>query len=173
MRSMPMLCISAALPTATSFPSTVAVIPIPETCFPPVTCASVLPAYEQMDLAMGWLESDSAADTYLSSSSSDIPEGSTFTTENSPRVSVPVLSNTTADALDMASMCTLPFTSIPWREALPIPQKYVSGIESTSAQGQDTTRNTIPLYTHPSQSSGLMRDGITAIRAAHSTTTGV
>ena len=34
-----------------------------------------------------------------------------------------------------------PFIKIPFLEAPPIPPKNVSGMEMTSAQGQETTRN--------------------------------
>ena len=126
-----------------------------------------------MDLAMGWFDVDSTAAVYLSRSLESMFSGSTLMTLNIPWVRVPVLSNTTMSALDIASMWVLPLIRIPRLEALPMPQKYDRGMESTNAQGQDTTRNTIPLYAQSTQSSGKRSEGMMAISAAQMTTAGV
>ena len=61
-------------------------------------------------------------------------------TSNSPRVSVPVLSNTTQRVSARASMPVEPLSSTPRVEAPPMPPKKPSGTEITSAQGQLMTR---------------------------------
>ena len=74
-----------------------------------------------------------------------ITEYTSFTA-NTPFVRVPVLSNTTVSSLASFSMKLLPLTRIPFFEAQPIPAKKPSGIDTTNAQGQETTRNISPRY---------------------------
>ena len=81
------------------------------------------PAASTMDLDMGWLDTDSASAAVLMSSVSAMVSEWTLETSNLPSVRVPVLSNTTVSALDRDSRKFPPFTSMPRREAAPIPQK--------------------------------------------------
>lgn len=68
----------------------------------------------------------------------------------------------------------LPLISIPIFEAPPIPPKKLSGIEITSAQGQDTTRNDNALYIQSANASSFINSGgITASNTAIITTIGV
>ena len=61
---------------------------------------------------------------------------------------------------------------MPWREAPPSPPKKVSGTDTTSAQGQDTTRKVSALRIHSIHSPVIM-EGTTARTTASPTTTGV
>ena len=62
---------------------------------------------------------------------------------------------------------------MPFDEALPIPAKYPSGTEMTSAHGQEITRKIRPLCTHVTKSKPVNRGGISDIITAASTTMGV
>ena len=62
---------------------------------------------------------------------------------------------------------------MPFDDALPIPAKYPSGTEMTSAQGQEITRKIRPLCTHVMKSKPVNRGGISDIITAASTTMGV
>ena len=62
---------------------------------------------------------------------------------------------------------------MPFDEALPIPAKYPSGTEMTSAHGHEITRKIRPLCTHVPKSKPVNRGGISDIITAASTTMGV
>ena len=68
----------------------------------------------------------------------------------------------------------LPFIKIPFLEAKPIPAKYPSGIDTTKAQGHETTKNIKALEIHGEKLSPLItKGGIIARANAENTTTGV
>jgi hypothetical protein len=63
---------------------------------------------------------------------------------------------------------------MPFLEAPPMPPKKLKGMDTTNAQGQDTTRNTRALFIHSAKvAPGTTRGGITAREAAANTTKGV
>ena len=122
--------------------------------------------------ATGWLENLSAAAASLTSSLSSTSAGLILLTVKPPVVSVPVLSKAQISAWASFSSSALPFTSTPLRDAAPMPQKKVSGTLTTSAQGQDTVRNTSALCTQVAQSP-VIRDGTMATSTARANTAGV
>ena len=62
---------------------------------------------------------------------------------------------------------------MPSREAPPIPPKKLSGTETTSAQGQDTTRKISARLIHPLHAPPPRSGGSTASSSALTTTRGV
>ena len=66
----------------------------------------------------------------------------TSTTSGTPRVSVPVLSNATQWTLLVRSRCMPPLMSTPLRAAPASAATIETGVEMTSAHGQDTTSRT-------------------------------
>lgn len=63
--------------------------------------------------------------------------------------------------------------SIPCLEAAPIPPKKPRGIDTTKAQGQDTTRNIKARYSHSLKLNPVKNGGIIASASAKKTTAGV
>ena len=61
---------------------------------------------------------------------------------------------------------------MPFLDAPPIPAKYESGIEITSAHGQETTKNKSARFIQVVQFP-VISEGITASKTASPTTTGV
>ena len=66
-----------------------------------------------------------------------------------------------------------PLIRIPFLAAPPIPPKKVSGMEITSAHGQDTTRQVSASLIHWAHAWPNSSGGMTASRTAAITTTGV
>ena len=175
---MPCSSISRALPHKTVFPFTAARIPRPaysvtsdtsdRSGAPPKRSvyAAVIP------FAAGWEEYCSACAAYDSSAPSSPSSAYSAETENSPRVSVPVLSDAAISAFDNASSACEPLIRMPFADAPPMPQKNVSGTEMTSAHGQETTRNVSARCTHIIHSP-VTKDGTTASSTAAQTTIGV
>ena len=95
-------------------------------------------------------------------------------TLNTPCVRVPVLSKTMVSTLLSASKKLPPLTKIPFLDAPPIPPKKLSGIETTSAHGHETTKKTSARLNHSlSKASSINKGGKKAKSAAEITTNGV
>ena len=69
-------------------------------------------------------------------------DGSTSVTRSSPFVSVPVLSNATTRTPASRSRCAPPLTSTPLRAAADSADTIETGVEMTSAHGQEITSST-------------------------------
>src|SRR4051812_38534185 len=75
----------------------------------------------------------------------------TSTTSGVPRVSVPVLSNATQRTRLVRSRYAPPLISTPLRAAPASAATIDTGVEMTSAHGQETTSSTRARYSHTSQ----------------------
>ena len=122
---------------------------------------------------MGCVErcsSDAASETIEAASAPF--SATTSTTSGAPRVSVPVLSNATQRTLLVFSRCTPPLISTPLRAAPASAATIETGVEITSAHGQETTSSTSARYSHVSQPAWNNNGGTTAIAAASTMTAG-
>ena len=72
----------------------------------------------------------------------------TSATAGSPRVSVPVLSNATARTAASRSRWAPPLISTPFRAAAESADTIDTGVEITSAHGQEMTSRTSARYSH-------------------------
>ena len=132
---------SFAFPQSSTLPSAVHLIPLPEISSASET--AILLSISLNASAMGCEENFSAE---AASASALSPVA--LTTANEPSVNVPVLSTAATVESASASRQVEPLTSIPNFAHLPIPPKYESGTEMTSAQGQEITKKPSALYIH-------------------------
>jgi len=139
--STPSLSISAALPTATLCPSTLAMIPRPFITSVSVTWRyTVSPISSRTAPASGWSDSRSTLARYTSALSMSSPKYAFSVTSGLPRVNVPVLSKTIVSTLLRALMTSLPLKRMPWRAPFPMPATLETGTPITRAPGQPRTR---------------------------------
>jgi hypothetical protein len=124
-------------------PSTSPSAPLPATDLKPETGGSAAPsAAVSMAWARGCSERRSSAAASDITSASPLPFSATVReTIGRPSVRVPVLSKARALSLPAASSAAPPLTRIPRREAAPIPETTVTGVEITRAHGQAMMRS--------------------------------
>ena len=145
---IPWSCISNLLPASTLLLLTSPIKPLPGISFSEFTGLSVVFICRIMACPIGWLVLDSSEAANFSHPGTALGIVFTFSTANIPLVKVPVLSNTTVLIVVIRSKKLEPLNKIPFLDAAPIPPKYPKGIEITSAQGQEITKNTKALYNH-------------------------
>ena len=90
-------------------------------------------------VAIGWVDSLSMAFATVRRWSRGTDRFSIDWMENTPSVRVPVLSSATVSSFFRRWIASSPFTRIPFFAKAPMDAKYVSGTESTRAQGHDIT----------------------------------
>src|SRR5258708_28530004 len=88
-------------------------------------------------------------------------------------VSVPVLSNATQRTLLVFSRCVPPLISTPFLAAPASAATMDTGVEITSAQGQETTSSTSARYIHACQAAWSASGGKTAGAGARTTAAGL
>src|SRR3954469_21599610 len=97
----------------------------------------------------------------------------TSTTSGVPRVSVPVLSNATQRTRLVRSRCAPPLINTPLRAAAASAATIETGVEITSAHGQDTTSSTSARYPQVDHEAPITSGGTTATATASAITAGV
>ena len=144
---MPRSPSSAAVPTSTRRPPTVAWMPRPgsaSNCSAPSRSSPRVRAKVTIAAPSGCSEPTSAAAARRSTSSAGVPSaGMMLVTEGAPRVSVPVLSRTIVVMRRAASSASPPRIRIPSSAALPVPTMMAVGVARPSAHGQATISTAI------------------------------
>ena len=136
----PRSCIRPRLPSATAWPSTVPVTPLPVTDWKSAGSASGRPrsrAAATIAAASGCSLDRSRLAASGSSSASDQPAaGTTAITRGLPSVSVPVLSTTSVSTFSRRSSASAERISTPAPAPLPTPTMIDIGVARPSAHGQ-------------------------------------
>src|SRR6266542_404576 len=127
-----------------------------------------------MASAIGCADRRSTAAASATTDATPAPfSGTTSTTSGTPCVNVPVLSNATHLTALVRSRCTPPLISTPLRAAPASAATTDTGVEMTSAHGQETTSRTSARYIHACQLTWKASGGTIATTTARAMTAGV
>ncbi len=140
--STPLASISARLPINSSFPRTEARTPLPVMDSNLSAFGMVTPgpdARRTMASPRGCSDPFSAEAARRRSSSSSIPSVTTSVTSGSPRVNVPVLSNTIVSTLPAVSRAPPLLMRMPFSAPFPEPTMMAVGVARPRAQGHEIT----------------------------------